>query len=289
MRAIRVIAGDTILELSKRKVLLAVLIAVALTAVLFIVSISVVPFVVQKMAGQITINGSRPAPDQIAPLTRQLQMQGYNLLVTIFSGVIELLGTLMALIMCVTFLPAEIERGSIKFLISKPVSRLEVVVGKWAAGCLVLLCYSGITSLLQVLASLYLTGGVTPDDIRSFPFLFFKLLIRGSVAMCFSVAMKPILAAVLAFFISGDIFAFFARFTGDSVVHYLLVAISYLLPNYSIFPVRSSFLSSLAHAMGAAVPELSILDMAARGTYAIIYVAAMLYLTITWFKGKDLT
>lgn len=288
MRAISIIARDTLLELSKRKVLLAILITVALTAVLFIVSISVVPFVVEKMASQITINGSRPAPDQIAPLTRQLQTNGYNLVVTIFSGVIEILGTLLALIMCVTFLSGEIERGSIKFLISKPVSRLEVVAGKWTAACMVLLCYSAVTSLLQVLASLYLTGGVTPDDIRAFPFLFFKLLMRGSVAMCLSIAMKPILAAVLAFFIAGDIFAFFARFTSESAVHYILAAISYLLPNYSIFPVRSP-INFLAHAMGAAVPDLSILDIAARSAYAIIYSAVMLYLTITLFNKKDLT
>jgi len=288
MRAINIIARDTLLELSKRKVLLAILIAVALTAVLFIVSISVVPFVVQKIASQATINGGSPPPDQVAPLAMKMQKQVYNLLVTIFTVVIELLGTLLALIMCVTFLPGEIERGSIKFLISKPVSRLEVAMGKWTAAAIVLLCYSGAVSLLQVLASLYLTGGVTPDDIRAFPFLFFKLLIRGSVAMCFSIAMKPILAGVLAFFISGDPFALFARFAGDSVAGYLLTAISYLLPNYSIFPVRS-FFNSLAMAMGAHIPELSIFDIAARGAYALVYSAAMLYLTITSFNRKDLT
>ncbi len=288
MRAISIIARDTILELSKRKVLLAILIAVALTAVFFIVAISAVPFVVQKMAGQMIINGSSPAPDQVAPLAMQLQKQGYNLLVTIFSALIELLGTLLALIMCATFLPAEIERGSIKFLISKPVSRLEVVMGKWTAAAVVLFFYSGGASLLQVIASLYLTGGVTPDDIRAFPFLFFKLLIRGSVTMCLSIAMKPILAGVLAFFISGDLFALFARFTGETAVHYISGALSYLLPNYSIFPVRS-FFNSFALAMGAQIPELSILDVTLRGGYALLYSAAMLYVTITWFNRKDLT
>jgi len=288
MRAVSIIAKDTLLELSKRKVLLAILIAVILTAALFIVSIAVAPLVAERMAGQITINGSRPAPDQIAPIARQMQKHGCKILVTIFTVVIELLGTLLALIMCVSFLPSEIERGSIKFLISKPVSRLEVVAGKWTAACTVLLCYSAVTSILQVLASLYLTGGLTPDDIRAFPFLFFKLLIRGSVAMCFSVAMKPILAAVLAFFISGDIFSLFAGIVGDSPVHYILAAISFLLPNYSIFPVRSP-LNAIAHAIGAAAPDISILDFALRGIYAIVYSAAMLYITIRWFEKKDLT
>jgi len=288
MRVVSIIARDTLLELSKRKVLLAILITVALTAVLFIVAVSVMPSVVERMAGQMIINGNRPAPDQIAPLVIQLKKQGCNLLVTIFSGVIELLGTLLALIMCVTFLPAEIERGSIKFLISKPVSRLEVVAGKWAAACTVLLCYSAVTSILQIIASLYLTGAIIPDDIHAIPFLFFKLLIRGSVAMFLSIAMKPILAAVLAFFISGDIFGFFAGIAGDSASGYILAAISYLLPNYSIFPVRS-FLNFLASAMGAAVQEISIFSMAARGAYAIFYSAVMIYLTITWFNKKDLT
>jgi ABC-type transport system involved in multi-copper enzyme maturation permease subunit len=287
MRAINIIARDTILELSRRKVLLAILIAVALTAIFFVLAIAVVPFIVQRMVDKMTV-GSNPDPVQVTMLAKQLNMQGYNLLVSIFSAVIELLGTLLALMMFTTLLPGEIERGSIKFLISKPVSRLEVVMGKWTGGCVVLLCYSASASLLQILGSLYLTGGLSLDDLHTLPFLFCKLLIRGSVALCFSIAMKPILAGVLAFFISGDIFAFFAMFTGQSPAHYCLAALSYLLPNYSIFPVHS-LLKSMSRAIGANMPEISILDIAGRGGYAMLYTAAMLFLTIRQFNRKDLT
>jgi ABC-type transport system involved in multi-copper enzyme maturation permease subunit len=288
MRAINIIARDTLMELSKRKVLLAILITVGLTAIFFILAIVVEPFVAQRIVEKMTINNSSLGPDQTAMLVKQFNRQGYNLLVTIFSIVIELLGTLLAIIMFSTLLPGEIERGSIKFLISKPVSRLELMLGKWAGGGFVLLCYSAGASLLQMLGSLYLTGSLSPDDIRAFPFLLCKLLIRGSVSMCFSIAMKPILAGVLAFFVSGDIFALFAKFTGDSITHYFLAAISYLLPNYSIYPVRS-FQNVFFLAMGASVPELSILGIAVRGFYALLYIAAMLYLTSLQFERKDLT
>jgi ABC-type transport system involved in multi-copper enzyme maturation permease subunit len=231
-------------------------------------------------------NNSDPA--QMAMLTEQFKSNGYTLLVSVFSWVIEFFGTFLALIRFATLLPGEIERGSIKFLISKPVSRLEVVLGKWAGGTLVLFCYSVGTSVLQMLSSLYLTGGITPDDFRALPFRFCKLFMRGSVVMCLSVAMKPILAGVLAFFISGDIFWVFARFTAQAVIHYLLLIISYLLPNYATFPVRSS-LGCLAQLMGSGATDLSMLDIAARCGYALIYAALMLFLTAWQFERKDLT
>ncbi|MDQ7824141.1 MAG: ABC transporter permease subunit [Candidatus Eremiobacteraeota bacterium] len=284
MRAVNLIARDTILELSKRKVLLAIVIAVALTVLLYVIAIAVEPSSVQKMVDRMT-SGRDLSPDQVAALSMQIRKQGYGILVSVFSFVMEVLGTLIALIMFGTLIPAEIERGSIKFLISKPVSRLEVAAGKWTAGCMVLLCYSAGTSLLQALSSLYLTGGITGDTLHTFPFLFCKLLMRGSVAMCLSVAMTPVLAGVLAFFISGDIFAFLAGITGQSP---LFVALSYLLPNYSAFPVHS-FWNTMAHAVGASVPELSVLDIAARCAYGLFYAAAMLFLTIRQFNGKDLT
>lgn len=287
MRVISIIARDTVLELLRKKVLLAILIAVTFIAVLFVVSSATVPFFAEKMVEKATAsNNSDPA--QIAMLTEQFKKQGYNLLVSVFSWVIEFLGTFLALIMFAALLPGEIERGSIKFLISKPVSRLEVVLGKWAGGTLVLFCYSVGTSVLQMLSSLYLTGGITPDDFRALPFLFCKLFIRGSVVMCLSVAMKPILAGVLAFFISGDIFWAFARFTAQSALHYIMVIISYLLPNYAIFPVRSS-LGCLAQIMGSGATDLSVVDMAARCGYALIYTAFMLFLTARQFERKDLT
>jgi ABC-type transport system involved in multi-copper enzyme maturation permease subunit len=288
MRAISIIAKDTLLELSKRKVLLAVLIAVALTVIFFILAIVIEPFIVQKMVARLTSSNPNASPEQIAAIAKQFNSQGYNLLVSIFSFIIDVLGTLLAILMFATFLPSEIERGSIKFIISKPVSRLEVVLGKWAGGAIVLLCYSAGTALLLVIASFYLTGSLTPEALLALPYLFCKLLIRGSVAMCLSVAMKPILAGVLAFFISGDIFAFFAWFAGESAVRYGLVAISFLLPNYSIFPLHS-FRNSLFQAMGAHVPELGILTILACCGYALLYVAAMLFLTMKQFEKKDLT
>lgn len=288
MRAVKILARDALGEFAKRRVLLAILVAGALTAVIFAVAVAVVPLVVQRIVENMSVENQRPDPAQLATLVKQLNTQGCSMVVTVFSMVIEILGTLLAIIMFSTLLPTEIERGSIKFLISKPVSRLDVILGKWTAGGAVLLGYSAGAAALTALAGVYLTGGLSPEDAHTLPFLFFKLLLRGSVAMCLSIAMKPILAGVLAFFVSGDLFGFLAGLTGTSVPHYIFAAIAYLLPNYSIFPLRS-FLGSLARAMGANVPDLTLLDMALRGGYAMLYIAALLFLTAKLFEKRDLT
>jgi ABC-type transport system involved in multi-copper enzyme maturation permease subunit len=286
MRAVRIIALDALAEMAKRKILLAVLLAAAFTACIFIVAVAFTPAVVQRLVQQATGPHSGD-PLQAAAFARQLNAQGYNLEVSLFCGAIELIGTLLALVMFSTFLPWEIERGSIKFLISRPVSRLDVALGKGAAGAAVILGYSILAGLLQLGASLYLTGGLAPEDIRTMPFLFCKLLLRGSAALWLSMVMRPILAGVLAFFISGDIFSWPARFT-EGAPHYVFLAVSFILPNYSIFPLRS-FLTDIARAVGFHVPDLTLLDIAARGAYAGLYICVMFALAMRALNRKDLT
>ena len=276
MRAIIAIAKDSLREMAKKKLLLAVLIASILTAIAFIAGIGIVGIIAKKMVQG--SNANQASPELIGTLTNQ----GYSILVTCFSITIDLLGTFLAILSFATFLPSEIDRGTIKLIISKPVSRMEVVIGKFLGGAVMLAGYSILMGTMQIIGSIYLTEGLTFQELWGSFLPFFKFLMIGSVSMALSVVMRPILAGVVAFFLSGDIFSWLAIMSTSKFTKYPFLALYYILPTYSLFETRT--LKNLLFS----TPPLTAVDIIYKIGYALDFTIIILIITIILFNKKDL-
>lgn len=276
MKTILAIAKDSLREMSKRKLILAIIIAAILTAFLFVVSIGIVDIIARKMVSGST--GGQGSPEAVKMITSQ----GYNALVTVFSIIIELIGTFLALLAFSTFLPTEIDRGTIKFIISKPVSRMELALGKFLGGTIVILVYSVLMGIIQIVASIYLLGEIDAQEMYLSFLPLFKYLMIGSVAMTLSVIVRPVLAAVIAFFLSGDILLWVPMMVSSKIITYPVILFYYILPTYSIFESRT--LKNLIFS----IPPMTASDLIYKILYAMDFIAIMLIITIFLFNRKDL-
>jgi len=282
MKSIYSIAKDSIREMSRRKLLLAILIAGILTAFLFVIITAILPIVAEKTAANFLKGQNSPGTMEF--MTKEIMEKGYKLLVSCFSLAIEVLGVFLAILTFSTFLPTEIDRGTIKLIISKPVSRSELVLGKYLGGTIVLFCYTLIMGILLVLSSLYLTGKIEPADGYQAGFIFFKLLMRGSIAMALSMVIRPIIASIITIFLAGDIFATVAMlFSKTAVIYYPSAILYYILPSYSLFDTKT-----LGSFLGISNPNLSLPSILCKAGYGIDIALIMVIATIVLFEKKDL-
>ncbi|OQA18681.1 MAG: ABC-2 family transporter protein [bacterium ADurb.Bin363] len=286
MTPVIAISKDTIREMTKRKLILAIVIAGILTAILFLIFSGIVGIISQKLVHSM-LQGRSVSQEEIKILTQEVNQKGFGTLVTFFSIAIDLLGIFLVLLTFSTFLPTEIDRGTIKLIISKPVSRLEVVLGKFLAGTIVLLSYSILMGVMLILGSIYLNGKVDYSDIYGCILMFCKLLMMGSITMAMSMMMRPILASVVTFFLSGDIFVWVATiFYSSKPLYYIFVALYYILPSYSIFEVHN--IKNLFLSLFVKIPPLTSGDIFYKAGYSMDIILIMLAITVILFNKKDL-
>lgn len=210
---------------------------------------------------------------------------------------ISTLGLFMAIFIGISLVWKEVERRSIYNLLSKPVTREQFLLGKYAGLALTLAVnIAGMTlAFYAVLA--YMDWSA--DDIlrRSWPapamdpalmtaigLIVVELLVVTAVALFFSTFSSPFLSAVLTLglWIVGhfnDDLRHFETVVDNPAAVWLARVLYYLLPDLSAFDVRSQ----VVH--GIAVPP------AAAGlavAYGAAYIVFLLVAAILVFRRRDL-
>jgi ABC-type transport system involved in multi-copper enzyme maturation permease subunit len=123
-----------------------------------------------------------------------------------------------------TAVTSEIRRGTIRLTLSKPVSRIQYLLGKYLGGVVVMAGYAIIASIAMMLFSVSSHVELSPV-MKWAPWLMFcRQLMLGSLAMLLSLFMHPAIAGVLAFFAGNGLY---------SVNNPLY----YLLPSYAPFNI----------------------------------------------------
>ena len=135
-------------------------------------------------------------------------------------------GNLVSLFIFSTAVTGEIRRGTIRLTLSKPVSRLQFLLGKYLGGVLVMMAYACL-----VTAAIWFFAGAQSVDlnpaVKWAPWLMFcEQLMLGSVAMLLSLFMPPIVAAVLTFF-SGNAF-----YSTSNPLYYILPGYHNFIPPF---------------------------------------------------------
>lgn len=208
------------------------------------------------------------------------------ILVNLGLAAICVFGLLMAIFIGIGLVSKEIERRTIYSILSKPVSRAEFILGKYAGLLLTLSVNTAIMTAGFYLALAFEKKGLTLGDLSLLVAVYFILLqfaIVVGVAIFFSCISTPILSAVFTFslFVIGNLSSdirWFGQQSQSLLLENATSALYYLLPNFSNLNV----ITQAAH--GVRIPGLLI---AANTCYALLYIAILVSGSVLIFEERE--
>jgi len=207
-----------------------------------------------------------------------------KVLMDVGLGSIHFFSVLVAIFTGINLVYKEIEKKTIYNILSKPITRLEFVLGKFAGLALTLLVALASMALLFFLFLFVTTGSFAPRCLIFFGLLYIELLIITSLSLVFSSFSTPILSSIftVTLYLVGQVLWTFQEFKTrlhEPFSRYVATALYYLLPNLDKFNVKNEVV------MDMPLPGGRLLAAAA---YGIVYVAALLTLAVVIFRRREL-
>ena len=294
MKAIFMIAGDSVRALLHRRLLLALMLVMLILTGLYSLTLSQLDRMMAqtsppsaestavderlKAAGegasspQEAPGGARAAREQAQPeQSRQNRQMGSAIVLSSFHGVTAFGAILVALFIGATAVSNDVRSGAITMVLCRPVTRWQFLLGKYGGATVVLLAYSALSGA----AFVFFTQAHELDGVpalRYAPWLIFcQSLMHGSLALFLSMLMHPAIAGVLAFFISADYFTQFL--SSDNPFYYL----HFLFPTYLPFDASGQFLTGTLIGFG---------DVAVLTVYALDLTVIFILLAMWHFRSK---
>ena len=205
-------------------------------------------------------------------------------------------GLFIAVFIGVGLVSKEVERRSIYAILSKPVRRYELVLGKYAGLVLTLainltvmaIAMYGILAYMEWAESDQFLQGLEapatdPAMLKAVFLIFMQLALITAIALFLSTFSSPILAAVLTFglYVVGHFNADLRNFENvvdSAAAVYLARALYYVLPNLAPFDVKAE----VVHAQPVPLEYIALTT-----GYAVLYIAALLIMAILVFARRD--
>jgi ABC-type transport system involved in multi-copper enzyme maturation permease subunit len=178
MTQLLIMARLTILEASRRKLLLAL---GALTVVVIVLT---------------SWGFSRlPAMKGVTPAEVRLAASQLTILVAfMFSGVLALGSTLVA----APSIASDIESGIALGILPRPIRRSQVLMGKWLGLALLVTVYAAGSGLLELLGIWLATGYTPPNPVVALIFVAAEGIVLMTLALLLSTRLAPMTGGVIA-------------------------------------------------------------------------------------------
>ena len=205
-------------------------------------------------------------------------------------------GLFIAIFIGIGLVSKEVERRSIYALLSKPISRPQFIVGKYAGLVLTLAVNVTVMTIAIYAVLAYMNWAATPEMRASWDapgldprmlkavfLIFVELMIVTAVALFFSTFSTPMLSAALTFgvYIVGQFNADlknFDRIVDSKPAIWLARGIYHLLPDLSAFDVKLQVVHGLPVPAGY---------LAATAAYGGAYIVALLVAATLIFSRRD--
>jgi ABC-type transport system involved in multi-copper enzyme maturation permease subunit len=271
MKAIILIATDSIRALLHQRLLLGLMLAsLALTIFFSITLTSARKGISRSFSDDGVFTNSITATNRMNEAEQRRFRESMEMASTSiqagFYGVTSFGGSLVALFIFGSAVATEIRKGTIRVTLAKPVSRSQFLLGKYLGGVAVMAGYALLASIAILVFAQSLKVELSPA-IKWGPWLMFcRQLMLGSLAMLLSLFFHPIVAALLAYF-AGNGF-----YSSPNPLYFIL-------PSYQDFNVIFRILQ------GTLVNGR---DVAFLTLYALDFVLIMLLLALWRFRHKEL-
>ncbi|MGB0387575.1 MAG: ABC transporter permease [Ardenticatenaceae bacterium] len=274
-----VIARLTFHEAARRRILLAALLLGVLFLMVFGVGLS---FIVEE------INDSSGGPSVL----QQNEIFGFLLMAGLY--VVNFLTIMMTVLTSVDTLSGEITTGTVHTLMTKPVRRWEIVLGKWLGfagmlGAYLLLMAGGVMLIVYGF-----TDYVAPNAIRGLSLMLINILLLLSVSLLGGSILSTLANGVLVFGLYGVAFVggwieHIGSFVQNETALDIGIMASLLLPSEALWRrAVHEMQSPLVAALGVSPFSSSSVPSPFMVGYAILYATIMLMLAMRAFSQRDL-
>jgi Cu-processing system permease protein len=280
MHTITVITNLTIRESARRKILWAAL----LLGLLFLIVYGLGFYFVQR---DIQISMQRGMSDVMLK-----QMHSFLMMAGLYA--VNFLTIAMAVLTSVDTLAGEVASGTVQTLVSKPVRRWEILIGKWLGFVIMLTLYL-VLMAGGTLTVVYALSGYTPPNLwQGLGLLWMNAILLLSVSL-FGVSFLSTLAnGVLAFgmfgvaFIGGWVEQIGSFVENQTAVNIGIIS-SLIIPSEALWKRAAHVMESpLVSAMGFSPFTSASVPSPLMIWYALIYCAAILGLGVYLFGRRDL-
>jgi ABC-type transport system involved in multi-copper enzyme maturation permease subunit len=209
---------------------------------------------------------------------------------------IAVFGLFIAIFIGIGLVSKEVERRSIYALLAKPISRTQLVLGKYAGLVLTLGVNVAVMTVALYAVLAYLTyqqtpelraawdaPGIDPRLLKAIALIFVQLMIVTAIALFFSTFSTPLLAAALTFglFVVGHFntdLRNFDRIVESAPAVWLARGIYHVIPDFSAFDVKTEVVHGLPVSAGY---------LAATTGYGFAYIVALLAVSALIFARRD--
>ncbi len=242
MSRVLTIARLTILEASRRKLLLAL-------GALTIVVIALTSWGFSRL----------PHMKDVSPAEVRLAASQLTILVAfMFSGVLALGSTLVA----APAISSDIESGIALAILPRPIRRSEVLMGKWLGLAFLVALYAGLSGALEILGIWLATGYVAPNPGAAVVFVAGEGIVLMTLALLLSTRLAPMTGGVIAlvlFFVAwiGGIALTIGQTFGNDTITNIGLGSRLLIPtdglwHGAIYYLEPSDILAAARAVGRA-------------------------------------
>ena len=196
---------------------------------------------------------------------------------------IALFGLLVVIFVGTRLVYDEIDKRTIYTIITKPVSRGEMLVGKYLGEALVVLFIFGIMVFFYLLNVFVTVGHIHYKLFIALVFILLELLVMIAVVVFFSTFTTPVSSGIFSFFIyfightSRDILVF-AKLTKSEIIEVFARIIYFIIPNLSNFNLKAMAVHNVQF-------DRSFLYFSA--SYGVIYIIILLLISILIFSRRE--
>jgi len=278
-----VIARLTFAEAARRRILLAALILGVLFLIIYGLGFHFILADVERSM-------RRPSLVQLNEIRNFLLMAGMY--------VVNFLTIMMTVLTSVDTLSGEITSGTIHTMVSKPIRRWEILMGKW-------LGFAGMVSLYLLLMAggvvglvFALSGYTAPHPLAGIALMWLNALLLLSVSLMGGTLFSTLANGVMVFglygiaFIGGwieQIGTFLQNQAASQTAVNIGVITSLILPSEALWKRAASELQSpLVAALGFSPFTSTSVPSNAMIAYAAIYLLVVIALAIRLFNARDL-
>ena len=209
---------------------------------------------------------------------------------------LAIFGLFIAVFIGIGLVSKEVEKKSVFGLLSKPVSRTQFILGKYAGLVMTLAVNLGVMTVAYYAVLAYLnftaspmvragwpTAALDPRLLIAIGLIFAELMLVTALALFFSTYSSPLLATLLTLglWIAGHFNADLRNFENvvdSAAAAGLARALYYVLPNLAPFDVKAEVVHGMPVALRHVVFTLA---------YAGVYITTLLAAAVAIFRRRD--
>jgi len=227
--------------------------------------------------------------------TNQLQLREFsNFLQMMGLYAVNFLTLIIAVLTSVDTLAGEINSGTIHTLVSKPICRWQIVIGKWLGFTCMLSIYQLLMAGGVILTGYFVSGNFVHNLASGLFLMWMNVILLLSISICGGAILSTLANGVLAFglygvaFIGGWVEQFGALMQNPTAVNIGIVS-SLIMPSEALWKRAVYEMQSPIAAAFGMTPFSSISTPSPlMVVYAAFYTTAAIGIAVYFFNRRDL-